>query len=78
MIINKRQNRSSARADPTDLRGGSSRQVEAGEVYSKAAAIVGERLVSNEGLIAACERLMVVVCVRPTGSGEDLLESLLL
>lgn len=78
MIINRRQDRSCARAGPSDLRGGSSRQVEAGEVYSKAAAIVGERLVSNEWLIAAGERLMVVVCVRPTGSGEGLSESLLL
>ena len=78
MMINRRQDRSSARAGPSDLRGGSLRQVEAGEVYSKAAAIVGERLVSNEWLIADGERLMVVVCVRPTGSGEGLPESLLL
>ncbi|ALV58642.1 hypothetical protein BJL96_00415 [Burkholderia cenocepacia] len=46
--------------------------------YSKAAAIVGGLIVSNDWPIAAGERLMVVVCVRPTGSGEDLLESLLL
>ena len=78
MIINRRQDRSCARTGPTDLRAVHRVRSRPARFYSKAAAIVGGLLVSDEWPIAAGERLIVVVCVRPTGSGEDLLESLLL